>query len=189
MEETMAAGGAVPDILGPGLAVLFVGYNPGRYSGAGGHHFAGPGNLFWALLYESGLTGQRLSPERDHELLLWHLGVTNLVARVTPGSADLTVAELAAGADRLRSLLRRWRPRAVAFLGKDLYRAYAGWSASRPVEWGLQPVPAAPGVGAWVLPNPSRRSTVPYGLRLHLFRRLAEVVAAPAAESPSPAGL
>ncbi|HEY8394890.1 MAG TPA: 5-formyltetrahydrofolate cyclo-ligase, partial [Thermaerobacter sp.] len=53
----------VPDVLVPGLAAVFVGLNPGRASAARGHHFAGPNNHFWRLLYEAGLTPRLLRPE------------------------------------------------------------------------------------------------------------------------------
>ena len=42
----------------PGVAVLFVGINPGVRSSLTGHHFAGYSNRFWKLLFES-----RLVPE------------------------------------------------------------------------------------------------------------------------------
>jgi TDG/mug DNA glycosylase family protein len=42
--------------------VIFVGINPGRYSGATGFHFAGPGNRFWPALQASGFTDRRLKP-------------------------------------------------------------------------------------------------------------------------------
>ena len=65
-EQLAAARGAtVPDVLAPGLDVLFVGINPGLYSGAVGHHFARPGNRFWKALHASGFTDRVLSPFDD----------------------------------------------------------------------------------------------------------------------------
>jgi mismatch-specific thymine-DNA glycosylase len=163
----------VRDVLAEGLQLIFVGYNPGRSSEESGHHFAGPQNLFWPLLYEAGLTPRRLRAEEDREVLLYGIGITNLVERMTPSSADLTAEEKTAGARRLREKLSQLRPAVVCLLGKDIYRAYAGLAASRPVVWGLQDPVLIPGVRDCVAPNPSRRSTVPYGLRLALMQRLA----------------
>ena len=54
---------AVPDVLGPELAVVFCGINPGRVSAAAGAHFANPRNDFWRLLHAAGFTPRVL--ERD----------------------------------------------------------------------------------------------------------------------------
>lgn len=167
----------VPDVVADGLDVLFVGYNPGRESERRGHHFAGRGNLFWALLYEAGLTDRRLEPAEDHWLLYWRLGITNLVSRMTPGSADLARAEMEEGGALLRERVGQLKPRVVACLGKDVYRYYRP-AARRPtaLTWGLQPEPLTDEVIEVVLPNPSARSTVPYGLRLRYFRELKGIV-------------
>jgi mismatch-specific thymine-DNA glycosylase len=166
----------VPDLLAEGLDVVFVGYNPGRYSAARGHHFAGPGNYFWALLYDAGLTGRRLDWSEDGELPFWRIGVTNLVDRMTPGSGDLSATELSDGGRRLREKIARWRPRVVCLLGKDIYRAYAGEAAPPHVDWGLRPDMVVDGVLDYVAPNPSRRSTLPYGMRLRYFTELKGIL-------------
>jgi len=158
------------------LDVLFVGFNPGIKSGETGHHFAGPGNLFWALLADSGLTGRRLTPVQDHDLLFWKLGLVNIVDRVTPGSQDLTVDELVRGATRVRSHVAALSPKVVAFLGKDIFRYYRQMVKSQPVDWGIQPDGLVPGVWESLLPNPSRRSTILYALRLRYFQELQHLV-------------
>jgi 5-formyltetrahydrofolate cyclo-ligase len=169
--------GRVPDVLAPGLAVVFVGLNPGRLSGRSGHHFAGPGNHFWRLLHEAGLTPRRLAPEEDGQLLRFGLGVTNLVARPSRGEEDLAWAELAAGGEALRERIARVRPSVVALLGKQVYRAYAGLSRAADVAWGWQDRQTVPGVREYLAANPSSRSTVPYAARLAQFREIREAVA------------
>jgi mismatch-specific thymine-DNA glycosylase len=161
------------DILTDGLRVVFVGYNPGRYSAERGHHFAGPGNRFWALLYESGLTGRRLDWAEDGELPFWGIGIANLVERPTPGAAELTPEELRAGAARLRGRLERYRPRVVCCLGKEVYRYFATVPHAFPLTWGYQATTTVVGARDFIAPNPSGRSTVPYGVRLRVFRELA----------------
>src|SRR5436190_8189942 len=78
-----AEGATVPDLVAPGLRMLFVGINPGLYSGAVGHHFARPGNRFWRVLHAAGITDRVLSPFEERELLGIGAGITNLVERAT----------------------------------------------------------------------------------------------------------
>lgn len=165
-----------PDIVAPGLHILFVGINPGRASAALGHNFAGPGNHFWRLLYDAGLTPRVYKPEEERRLLSHGLGITNVVRRATQGEADVTWDEMAAGGRELRARVRELRPRVLALLGKNVYRAYAGLGRSANVEWGLQPRETVAGVPEFVAPNPSARSTIPYEKRLALFTELARLV-------------
>lgn len=166
-----------PDVLAQDLQVLFVGLNPGRKSAARGHNFAGPGNHFWRLLYDSGLTPVEYRPEQERELIRHGLGITNIVSRASRGEADLAWDELVAGAKILREKVRTLRPRILALLGKNVYRAYAGLRPSAPVTWGIQPQETAGEPLVFVAPNPSARSTVPYAERLRLFRSLNSLIA------------
>src|SRR5437660_5290359 len=122
-EEVAAAHGkTIRDVIGPGLRVLFVGINPGLYSGATGHHFARPGNRFWKALHGAGFTDHVYSPFDDRELLRLGIGITNLVARTTATADELTREELQAGAAALERKVRRWKPKVVAFVGVTAYR-------------------------------------------------------------------
>jgi len=146
-----AAGRRVPDLVVPGLRVLFVGINPGLYSAAVGHHFARPGNRFWTVLHAAGFTDRVVSPFDERELLTVGIGITNLVARATASAAELAPAELVRGARRLEAKVRRHRPAHVAFLGLDAYRVALGRPAARP---GRQRRSFG-GAEVWLLPNPS----------------------------------
>jgi double-stranded uracil-DNA glycosylase len=141
----------VPDVTAPGLDVVFVGINPGLYSGAVGHHFARPGNRFWKALHASGFTERVMSPFDEHELLDRGIGVTNLVARATATADEISADELRAGARVLERRVRRLRPRVVAFLGIGAYRAAF---ERRKAAFGPQPETFG-GARVWVLPNPS----------------------------------
>src|SRR5437867_7702070 len=88
----------IPDVMAPGLRVLFCGINPSLYSAAIGHHFGRPGNRFWPALHAGGFTPRVLSPYEDATLLRLGLGLTNLVARATAAAEELSAGELAAGA-------------------------------------------------------------------------------------------
>ncbi|MGZ8611889.1 MAG: mismatch-specific DNA-glycosylase, partial [Actinomycetota bacterium] len=88
--ELLAAHGrTVPDVLAPDLDVVFVGINPGLWSGAVGHHFARPGNRFWKALHGSGFTDRLLSPSEEAELLGSGVGLTNLVTRATATAEEI----------------------------------------------------------------------------------------------------
>jgi TDG/mug DNA glycosylase family protein len=146
-----ATGKRVPDIIGPGLRVLFCGINPSLWSGAVGHHFAHPGNRFWRALHAAGFTDRILSPDKERRLLDVGVGITNLVDGASRSAADLDRDELRAGARRFVTKLRRWRPEAAAFLGLGAYRM--GFDRPR-ATIGLQPEPLG-GTRVWLLPNPS----------------------------------
>ena len=122
-EVRAAAGRTVPDVIAPGLRVLFCGINPGLYTAAVGHHFARPGNRFWPALHRSGFTERLLSPFEERELLARGLGVTNVVARATAAAAELAPAEFERGGRTLRAKVKQYRPRFLAVLGVGAYRA------------------------------------------------------------------
>jgi TDG/mug DNA glycosylase family protein len=176
-ELERARGRAIPDVLAPGLAVVFVGINPGLWSGAVGHHFARPGNRFWKALHGSGFTDRVVSPLEDAALLAWDLGLTNLVARATATAGELSRDELREGARRLAERLAPLRPGTVAVLGIGAYRT--GFERPRAV---IGPQEQMLGRSRlWVLPNPS-------GLNAHYqldalierFRELRNSVSRPA---------
>lgn len=141
----------VPDVIAPGLRVLFCGINPGLYSSATGHHFARPGNRFWPTLHQSGFTPRILHPSEERELLACGYGITNLVSRATARADELAPEELIAGQRRLRSKVKRYQPQVVAVLGISAYRTAF---EKKIVTLGKQADLLANAV-VWVLPNPS----------------------------------
>jgi TDG/mug DNA glycosylase family protein len=134
--------------------VLFVGINPGLYSGATGHHFARPGNRFWKALHGAGFTDRVYSPFEDRSLLKVGLGVTNLVARTTAAADELSPDELREGAANLERKVKRWKPGVVAFVGVTAYRTAFGRAKA---AVGPQ-TETIGGARIWVLPNPSGRT-------------------------------
>lgn len=171
----------MPDLIAPGLRVLFCGINPSLYSAVVGHHFARPGNRFWPTIHRAGFTERLLRPSDERELLARGIGITNVCPHASASADSLTPADYASGSAVLKRKLRRYRPRAIAFLGLGAYRIAAGEPRARV---GLQPRPFA-GVAAWALPNPS-------GLNAHYqldalvecYRALAQAVLAPAEAAP-----
>jgi TDG/mug DNA glycosylase family protein len=148
-----ARGRTVPDVVNPGLDVLFCGINPGLYSGAVGHHFARPGNRFWKSLHLSGFTDEVLSPFQERTLLGYCIGITNLVERSTASADELSSEELRLGAAHLEAKVCRLRPKWIAFLGMGAFR-----SAFARADAALGPQPETIcGSSVWLLPNPSGR--------------------------------
>ena len=143
------------DRIRPGVRVLFVGINPGVRSALSGHHFAGPSNTFWKLLHQSKLVPEPIAHVDDVRLPEWGYGVTNIVARPTPGVNDLTLAELRAGRTALERKIVRYQPEIVALVGITVYRAM--FPAAKIVKPG-RTTDTLGGAAVWVLPNPSGRN-------------------------------
>lgn len=141
----------MPDVIAPGLRVLFCGINPGLYTAAVGHHFARPGNRFWPALFAAGFTDRIVSPFDECELLKLGYGVTNVVKRATATADQLTREELRAGGEQLTAKVKRYKPACLAVLGLGAYRA--AWEQPKAVI-GRQKQTIGKTV-VWVLPNPS----------------------------------
>jgi double-stranded uracil-DNA glycosylase len=174
------------DRIRPGVRVLFVGINPGVRSAVTGHHFAGFSNRFWKLLWDARLVPEPIGYADDVRLPEWGLGITNLVARPTPGINDLRPSEYVDGWRVLERKIGRFRPEIVALVGVTLYRAIlpllqprasaatvrAKQAAVPPLRVGLQRE-RIHGARLFVLPNPSgRNANFSYAEMLAAFRLL-----------------
>jgi TDG/mug DNA glycosylase family protein len=150
-EIAAARGRTVPDIIAPGLKLLFVGINPSLYSAAVGHHFARPGNRFWPALHAAGFTDRLLLPSEGRRLLESGYGITNIADPATASANELSAADLVAGGRKLLRKNKQYRPRIVAFLGVTAYRT----AFDRPkATVGRQSEHLGEST-VWVLPNPS----------------------------------
>jgi len=160
----------VPDVLGPGLRVVFCGINPGFVSAEAGAHFANPRNDFWRLLHEAGFTPRLYAPEEQFSVLELGIGLTNAAYRTTRGSSDLRRADFAGAHERLLELALEYHPRALAFVGKEAFRGAFGRRADHgPQQETLDDV------GTYVLPSTSpANAAVPWAERLRWFRALNE---------------
>jgi len=123
-----------------------------------GHHFAGPSNRFWKLLFDSGLIDEPLTYEEDWRLPEWRLGLTNIIRRSSIGIDELSPAEYRSGLNALARKIRRHRPRTIAFLGVTIYRMlFPHLCGSRPIDLGPTTTRLA-GAPVFLLPNPSGRN-------------------------------
>jgi TDG/mug DNA glycosylase family protein len=180
-EMDAVAESAVPDILAPGLRVVFCGINPGRVSAAANAHFANPRNDFWRLIHASGFTPRLYEPSEQFELLALGIGVTNAAYRTTPGSGDLRKSDFEDSAERLERIAGELSPRAIGFVGKEAYRGAFG---TRP-EFGLQERRLGE-TALFVLPSTSpANAAVPWDERLHWFQAFFEVVSTKAPSTTS----
>jgi mismatch-specific thymine-DNA glycosylase len=162
----------LPDYLRPGLKVVFVGINPGERSARLGHYYAGRGNQFWPLLFESGLLPQRLTFRADHRVLEFGIGLTDVVKRWSKSANQLRAPEFRRGVPHLLNKLRRMPPRVVAFNGKMAFEKFHG----RPIRLGWQGE-LLEGAKIFVLPSTSgRNGSLTRAGKLAYFRRLARWV-------------
>lgn len=145
---------SLPDVIAPGLRVLFCGINPGLQAAASGHHFVGRGNRFWPVMHLAGFTPHLIAPQDSGRLLRHGYGLTTLIERATAGEDGLAPAEYRAAAAGFRQKIRHYAPAFIGFLGKA---AYAGLVGQRDVAWGPQDI-MIEGCKVWLLPNPSGRN-------------------------------
>ena len=147
----------VPDLVAPGVRLLFVGINPGLMTAALQTHFAHPVNRFYPALQRAGIlehkvdAGAGMTDADRAAVLARGIGITNLVRRATARADELTATELREGAARLAALVEEIEPRVVAVLGVTAYRSAFG--APRATT-GRQPDDLGP-AQLWVVPNPS----------------------------------
>ncbi|KAK2580882.1 hypothetical protein KPH14_005953 [Odynerus spinipes] len=121
-----------------------------------GRYYAGPGNHFYKLLYESGLTPKYISFEEDYKLPQYGIGLTNIVSRPTKSSADLSKAEIKEGAKIVEEKIKYYKPKIAIFNGKCIYEIYANKNNKSTFHFGLQPECIGDSA-VWVVPSSSAR--------------------------------
>jgi double-stranded uracil-DNA glycosylase len=153
MDAVVDLASIVPDLLAPGLDLVICGTAPGTVSAARQAYYANPGNRFWRILAETGLTPRLLRPEQYPEMLAIGIGLTD-VCKTAFGQDDTLPAT---GFDRARLAvsLRLYRPALLAFNSKRAASAFLGVSTGR-LAYGRQEDLPEPGLPAiFVLPSTS----------------------------------
>ena len=112
------------DIVKKNLKILFVGTSPGFRSSRIGHYFGGKNNMFWRLLYESGLTTERLTTEQDDKMIEYNYGLTDVVKKPTKSTSDIKYGDTLNSTNRFNKLLWDFKPKIVAFVGKKGFQIY-----------------------------------------------------------------
>ncbi|MFC4782892.1 mismatch-specific DNA-glycosylase [Nocardioides sp. MAHUQ-72] len=136
----------LPDIVGPRPRIVFCGMAGAQSRRSRDHYYETPGNAFWELLHDSGLTPTRLTPVDDGRLVEHGLGLTDLVRHPTePPTYDV---------DELEAKLERWQPEWLAFTSKGVAHAAARVLGVRRPGLGIAHWELA-GAQVFVLPGPS----------------------------------
>lgn len=155
-QEIMDKKSTLDDILEYNLDLVFVGINPSLMGAFTGRYYAGPGNHFYKLLYESELIPEPINHENDKGLLKYKIGLTNIVARATRSSADLTRTELKIGAATVHEKLKKFKPKIAVFNGKCIFEEFIDKYDKSSFRFGLQPSCVGE-TALWVVPSSSAR--------------------------------
>jgi len=155
----------LPDYLGPGLNLVFIGINPGLYSVERGHYFARSTSRFWPAFSASrlsepvrrGLGVEKLLPEHDVELPRFGIGLTDVVKRPTANAAGLSARDFEEWAPALLKKIRLYAPQVACFHGVMAYRSFLDFALNQPNKLATRG-PQSVKVGStrlYVVPNPS----------------------------------
>jgi TDG/mug DNA glycosylase family protein len=141
----------LPDVLVPGLTLVFCGTAPSRVSAERRVYYGNPTNRFWPTLRQIGLIPADFAPERFWELPRFGLGLTDMAKRAVGSDSDLRRSDF----DRERFLraMAHFRPRAVAFTSKKAASIYLQQPTPQ-IAYGWQPE-LMPSLKVYVLPSPS----------------------------------
>jgi mismatch-specific thymine-DNA glycosylase len=162
----------LPDYLRKGMKMILVGANPGDRSARVGHYYAGRGNHFWTMMYESGVIPEPIGYEDDRRIVEFGIGMTDLVKRPTRGIEEIERQEFAEGRVLLAQKLEQMRPRVIAFNGKMVFEKFAG----RPCKLGLQK-DMLYGAHVFVLPSTSGQNAgTDRAVKKRYFKKLAELL-------------
>jgi TDG/mug DNA glycosylase family protein len=159
----------LPDYLRKGMKMILVGSNPGDRSARVGHYYAGRGNQFWPIMYESGVIPEPIGYEDDRRIVEFGIGMTDLVKRPTRGVEELERQEFAEGRVLLAQKLEEMKPKVIAFNGKMVYEKFAG----RACKLGLQKDKLY-GAQVFVLPSTSgQNGGTERAVKMRYFKQLA----------------
>ena len=160
----------LPDVLAPGLKIVFCGTAAGTVSAARGAYYAHPQNRFWPALHAAGLTPRLLKPEEFAELPQWGLGLTDIAKHVSGMDRELLPGVLGREAcAALKAKIEAAKPRWLAFTSLNAGRRYLG----RAADFGEQ----AERIGrtrVWLLPSPSPTAGWNWDRHKHWWQALAD---------------
>ena len=143
----------LPDVVERGVVTLLCGSAAGAVSARLGLPYAGPGNKFWPILAEAGLTPRPLAPAEFRELPRHGLGLTDINKTESGADSDLTGS--GDDADALVAKIEAFRPAILAFTAKRPAQVFlrAAFGVRR-VDYGVQDARLGD-TEIHVLPSPS----------------------------------
>ena len=113
--------------------VAFCGTAVGNVSAARGEYYAGPGNKFWPILHEIGLTPRLLTPGEYRRLFEYGIGLTDVIKDQAGRDSQLDFT--GSDPEGLREKILRFSPAVLAFNGTKAAKLFLG---VRRVDQGLQ---------------------------------------------------
>ena len=122
----------LPELLRSGLDLVICGAAASSVSAQRGQYYAGPGNRFWSVLAETGLTPRRLDPSEFRSLLDYGIGLTDIVKDQAGVDAQIEFGDWGT------LLEERLAPHAPRYLCFNSKRAAREALAVREVGYGLQ---------------------------------------------------
>ncbi|HEX6687758.1 MAG TPA: mismatch-specific DNA-glycosylase [Solirubrobacterales bacterium] len=140
--------GVLPDVLCPDLRVVFCGTAAGTASARAKAYYAGPGNGFWKILDETGMTPTQLAPAEFERLPEYGIGLTDICKVLYGSDEEVGTAEFDVAG--LEARIAAAEPANLAFNGKNAARG----TLERDVAYGPQPERIG-GAAVWVLPSTS----------------------------------
>ncbi len=158
----------LPDVLAPGLSIVFCGTAAGAVSAARGCYYAHPQNKFWRALHAVGLTPRRLEPTEFATLPSFGLGLTDIAKTVSGMDKQLPTDALGREpCEAMAEKIRASRPKILAFTSLTAGRRFL----RRDAGFGEQPETIL-ATRIWLLPSPS--PTANWNWDEAWWRKLAE---------------
>lgn len=162
----------LPDLLAPGLGVIFIGAAPSVAAASAGHYYAGRRNRFWRLLHQAGFTPRELRPDEDRLVMEFGIGLTAILPGEISTSNNLLRMPTESERERVAALVQHYRPGFVCFNGRDVYRLCR---STDPPRWGLLEE-TWHGARQFVVHSSSGRADRWGADRLFLYRELHAIV-------------
>lgn len=159
----------LPDVLAPGLNLVFCGTAAGTRSARERAYYAHPGNMFWRTVHAVGLTPRLLVPAEYPLMPGFGIGLTDL-SKFHFGN-DNELPREAFDIAALHAKVQRFAPRVLAFTSKHAGRHALGKQAG----YGRQPMDFGD-TAVFVLPSPSGQARRSWDVTL--WQELADFVRA-----------
>ncbi len=112
----------LPDVLTPGLKIVFCGTAASTESARVGAYYAKHGNKFWRTLHEVGLTPRQLEPHEFPSLAEYGIGLTDIAKSASGMDVELRKEDF--DPESLRAKIERYVPRVLAFTGKKSAKVF-----------------------------------------------------------------
>jgi TDG/mug DNA glycosylase family protein len=169
-DKASGPGPVLPDILKPGLRIVFCGTAAGTVSAARGAYYAHPQNRFWSALYAVGLTSRLLKPEEFDQAPQWGVGLTDIAKQASGMDRELPAGVLGRQAcAALKAKIEAAEPKWLAFTSLTAGRRYLGRAAG----FGEQPERIGR-TRLWLLPSPSPTASWNWDKHRHWWAMLAD---------------